>query len=128
MLNSDYDITLGMPWLTKTNPKIDWVNCQLTIHQGHYSILLHAIDSPMQHVISALQFARLTKTCKYYLAMIRTTETDTFEEQAHHDKPHLQKLLTEYHDVFPDDLPHGLPPAQVFDHHIELIPEALPPS
>ena len=61
-----------MPWLTKTNPKIDWVNCQLTIHQGHYSILLHAIDSPMGHVISALQFARLTKTCKYYLAMIRT--------------------------------------------------------
>ena len=68
-LNSDYDIILGMPWLTETNPKIDWVNCQLTIHQAHHSILLHAIDSPMQHVISALQFARLTKTCKYYLVL-----------------------------------------------------------
>ena len=74
-LNSDYDIILGMPWL-EINPAIDWKNRHLTINQGGHSIQLHAIDSPTRHVISAMQFAKLTKTCKYYLAMIRTTETD----------------------------------------------------
>ena len=82
----------------------------------------------MQHVISALQFAKLTKTCKYFLAVIQTTETDAAIEKTYHNKPDLQKLLTKYHDVFPDDLPPGLPPPQAFDHHIDLVPEALPPS
>ena len=82
----------------------------------------------MRHVISALQFAKLTKSCEYHLAVIRTVETDAAIEKTYHDQPELQKLLTEYHDVFPDDLPPGLPPPQIFDHHIDLVPDALPPS
>ncbi len=127
-LNSDYDIILGMPWLTDENPHIDWVKRQLTICRGSCSIQLHALDSPMRHVISALQFAKLTRTCEYYLAVIRTTETDTAIEKNYHDQPDLQKLLTKYHDVFPDDLPPGLPPPRTFDHHIDLVPDTLPPS
>src|ERR1035438_8564122 len=38
MLNSDYNIILGMPWLTDENLHIDWVKCQLTIRQGSHSI------------------------------------------------------------------------------------------
>jgi hypothetical protein len=40
-----------------------------------------------------------------------------------------QKILSEYRDVFPEQLPAGLPPKREVDHKIELVPEAgKPPS
>ena len=39
-----------------------------------------------------------------------------------------RQLLEEYKDVFPDDLPAGLPPYREVDHRIELIPGSTPPS
>lgn len=40
----------------------------------------------------------------------------------------LEKLLTEFNDVFLDQLPAGLPPKRVVDHHIDLFPGAHPMS
>ena len=37
-------------------------------------------------------------------------------------------VIAEYHDVFPDALPHGLPPSRDVDHRIELVPGSIPPS
>jgi hypothetical protein len=39
-----------------------------------------------------------------------------------------QRLLKEYQDVFPDDLPPGLPPQRAVDHRIELLPDSRPAS
>ena len=39
----------------------------------------------------------------------------------------VQKLLTEFADVFPKELPAGLPPQRQLDHKIELAPGAEPP-
>src|SRR6202163_2243704 len=41
--------------------------------------------------------------------------------------PAVQSLLQKYSDVFPDDLPPGLPPERDVDHRIELIPGSEPP-
>ena len=38
------------------------------------------------------------------------------------------KLIDKYRDVFPDELPPGLPPQREIDHKIELIPGSSPPS
>ena len=38
------------------------------------------------------------------------------------------KLLAEFRDVMPDELPEGLPPSREVDHRIELIPGSSPPS
>ena len=86
-LNDDYDIILGMPWLQHANPEIDWINRQLTIQQRRGQIQLSAVDSPFHNVISALQFAKLTKTCEYYLGVIRTPETDTTNEPIDQNQP-----------------------------------------
>ena len=39
----------------------------------------------------------------------------------------VQNILRKYADVFPKDLPVGLPPQRDVDHKIELIPGAEPP-
>ena len=38
------------------------------------------------------------------------------------------KVLSHYRDVFPPELPQGLPPSREVDHKIELLPGAVPPS
>lgn len=40
----------------------------------------------------------------------------------------LNELLKSYQDVFPEELPVGLPPSREIDHRIELLPGATPPS
>jgi hypothetical protein len=39
-----------------------------------------------------------------------------------------ERTLRVYRDVFPDELPAGLPPSREVDHKIELLPGAVPPS
>src|SRR6185312_5431886 len=42
--------------------------------------------------------------------------------------PELQALKQEFADVFPSELPSGLPPKRDIDHEIELVPGKAPPS
>ena len=39
----------------------------------------------------------------------------------------LQRILTEFQDVFPDQLPYGPPPKRVVDHDIDTLPGEAPP-
>jgi len=39
-----------------------------------------------------------------------------------------KRVVEEYRDAFPDELPPGLPPSREVDHKIELIPNSQPPS
>src|SRR4051794_30904773 len=41
--------------------------------------------------------------------------------------PHIAPLLTEFANVFPDELPLGLPPKRDIDHRITLEPGHTPP-
>jgi len=40
----------------------------------------------------------------------------------------MEQLLKEYDDVFPQDIPHGLPPQRGIEHNIDLIPGASLPN
>ena len=84
--------------------------------------------------ISAQSMRRLAQKEPVYLAVVRPVENDDDQTvEINDDKtktPYLeevQNILREYADVFPKDLPAGLPPQRDVDHKIELIPGAEPP-
>ena len=65
----------------------------------------------------------LTKEDQLYFC----TMTTTGELLTNEKDPRIQPLLTEFQDVFPDELPAELPPKRDFDHRIELEPGNRPP-
>nr|GFD15230.1 putative reverse transcriptase domain, aspartic peptidase domain protein [Tanacetum cinerariifolium] len=72
-------------------------------------------------IISALQARTLlSRGCKGFLATIHDT---TLDVPSIHDQP----IVSEFPDVFPDELP-GIPPVCEVEFNIKLIPGAEPIS
>lgn len=145
----NYDMILGLPWLVRHNPDIDWAKRCMTMRRSSaYKTLwpedmlknkkdftgkcakeeeeLHEIE-----MISALQMKRqIRKQNAAFLLLIRPKEEDKKEDDLPHeaqlDRSKFEKLLEECKDVFPEDLPKSLPPKRPVDHKIELIPGAIP--
>ena len=79
---------------------------------------------------------KLAKTKAVFLAVVRTTNEETRnevtvivnEDETKTNYPvEVQAILNEFSDVFPKDLPGGLPPSRELDHRIELVLGAEPP-
>lgn len=57
---------------------------------------------------------------------VKTEKSDPIPSHPYADE--VRKLLAEYSDVFPKELPRGLPPERALAHHIELLPGTQPVS
>src|ERR1700676_446252 len=81
-------------------------------------------------LVSSLQIKRLVSQPEAECGMLFINEIDDSERResgvARVD-PRIKAVLEEYKDVFPDDLPGGLPPTRDIDHKIEIIPGSAPP-
>jgi hypothetical protein len=129
---NQYDAILGMPWLEKTNPKIDFRNKSVKINNDNTTNninnnsksdnesneLVNSNDSLFFVYVSALDDGSIDINCNNISFSDGVTEID---------KEVLQ-LLNKYSDVFPKDLPTGLPPSRIIDHRIDIIPGSSPPS
>ena len=58
---------------------------------------------------------------------VKETMKDMVEKADRAVRGELSKVLEEYGDVFPENLPYGPPPRRMLDHEIEVVPGAEPP-
>lgn len=133
----DFDVVLGMPWLARVNPQIDWARRTLSFPAAkeHAASTLRLINA--KELKRAVHHS--TVDCIFVLrevvpqpeasVSLRVAE-DTGCTSAESEKiaAETRAVLSEYADCFPPDLPKRLPPSRDVDHRIELLPGSVPPS
>ncbi|GKB23850.1 putative nucleotidyltransferase, ribonuclease H, partial [Tanacetum coccineum] len=120
---SDFDIILGMDWLTEHRATIDCYSKQVIFGDlNNLEFIYHGsrTGKPFK-IISALKARTLISYgCEGFLASIKDTSLDGPRLESH-------PVVRNFPDIFPDELP-GLPPEREVEFTIELIPGAQPIS
>nr|GEZ80800.1 putative reverse transcriptase domain-containing protein [Tanacetum cinerariifolium] len=119
----EFDIILGMDWLTEHHATIDCRSYQVIFGDIHAPEFIYhgSLPGKSMQIISALQARTLlSHGCEGFLATIHdmTPEISSIQDQP---------IVSEFPDVFPDELP-GIPPVREVEFNIELIPGAEPIS
>ena len=143
-----YEVILGKFWLDRWNPLINWkenkrqwkvgsrvmeiTGLQNAQEKERISSLFH-LGSYVEE-ISAQRMRRLAQREPVFLTVVRSVpETNEEIVEINEDKTKteypvaVREILQDFSDIFPKDLPVGLPPIREVQHRIELIPGAEPP-
>ena len=120
---SEFDLILGMDWLSKHRAIIDYDKKIAVLRCSDQSeVIVHGVRSgPMSNVISIMQARRLLrKGCEAFLALVLDSKRGQIE---------LENILVvkDFSDVFPEELP-SIPPEREVDSSIEILPGTIPTS
>jgi len=123
----NYDAILGKPWLYDANPRIDWRCNLLTIRRNGTFYQIGSI-SPTPHTECASVFISQQTFAKSAIQDECFVIIASNKSAISHQQPsqEIQNILSQYMDVFPMELPNGLPPTRDVDHRIELEPDSKP--
>jgi hypothetical protein len=157
-LHCQYDAILGMPWLRKHNPHINWQEGTISIQHGatqqiHTLRQAGVTDGAVRlNLLSKKQVQKQAKQGDIESCFLVYAD---YVDPSSGPSPSLSlissvspspsssssppvpvsaldsaaaAMLREYRDVFPSELPAGLPPSRDIDHRIELVPGASPTS
>ncbi|CAI7811424.1 unnamed protein product [Closterium sp. NIES-53] len=122
------DLILGRDFLKKFNPEINWVTRTASIFNQNIRVPLpnwsNMGDIPEETL------ARFKKDVKRTMAgfVALVTNEDEGERKTLELPPAIQKLLEEFEDILPDDLPDQLPPYQTHQHEIIEEPVLFTPK
>ena len=127
-----YDAILGKPWLFDANPTINWRKNQVIIEtwddrwvlQGRQEDAQPEVQLCDDTLISRQQIAKMVDSSEVLAVFAKPESTPTHQKLP----PRFEALLKEFEDIFPEELPAGLPPKRVVDHEIPLQPGITPPS
>nr|GEU86707.1 putative reverse transcriptase domain-containing protein [Tanacetum cinerariifolium] len=120
---SDFDIILGMDWLTEHRATINCHSKRIIFGDLNNPEFIYHGSRPGKpiKIISALKARTLiSQGCEGFMALIKDTSLDGPRLESH-------PVVRNFPDVFPDELP-GLPPKREVEFTIELIPGAQPIS
>nr|GFA76484.1 putative reverse transcriptase domain-containing protein [Tanacetum cinerariifolium] len=119
----EFDIIRGMDWLTEHHATIDCRSYRVIFGDIHAPEFIYhgSLPGKSMQIISVLQARTLlSHGCEGFLATIHDTTSDV---PSIHDQP----IVSEFPDVFPDELP-GIPPVHEVEFSIELISGVEPIS
>ena len=141
---------LGIPWLSKENPHIDWTQAAVVMKKGQDWISLPLAKSQQQdpvHLATEISATQLEQDAQekrsgtsfpgdYPIGQRRIQRGWKHRRSPRlHKKPkwdqalpsHIRAVLEEFDDVFPQDLPLGLPPVrQGHEFRIDLEDDVSP--
>ena len=122
---SHYDLVLGEKWLYEHRAKSDCHTNEVDFWHKNKAFRIHARNKQSTKQISVNAITRDLKSgSQIFAVLLRTTEKRC---QRTEESINIKKLLDKYEDVFPDELPKGLPPERMKgDFHIELKPGSHP--
>ncbi|XP_076937189.1 uncharacterized protein LOC143604670 [Bidens hawaiensis] len=123
MQMGDFDVILGMDWLSRHRVTIDCHLRRVFFGDSHHPDLVYQRFQPHKSlkIISALKAQKLiSHGCAGFLASVKDTTAGEVRIDSYH-------VVREYPDVFPDELP-GLPPDHEIEFTIDLVPGAEPIS
>lgn len=132
-----YDAIIGMTWLARYNPIIGWSSRSIVIKvPGASDLVIRPLANNGRPQPTTLATISLKSVQKLYRAGEIDQVFAIFVKPADNSKvasrdrecPEAEALLREFADVFPDDLPPGLPPVRGVQHTIELKPNSRPPA
>ncbi|WJZ85709.1 hypothetical protein VitviT2T_005229 [Vitis vinifera] len=131
-------ILLGRPWLFDRKVQHDgYENTYALIHNGRKKILrpmkevppIKKLDENAQpkKVLTMCQFENESKETKVIFALM-ARKVEEFKEQDKEYPANARKILDDFSDLWPAELPNELPPMRDIQHAIDLIPGASLPN
>ncbi|XP_057249962.1 uncharacterized protein LOC130591075 [Beta vulgaris subsp. vulgaris] len=120
---TDFDVILGMNWLSKYKADINCLNHEITLRKpdGCKVSYRRRKVQPKPEIISSLKAFKLLSKGHYgYLCSVVDL---TKPEPSLSDIP----IVCEYPDIFPEEIP-GMPPEREIDFSINLVPGSAPIS
>lgn len=124
-----YDAVLGVDWLAKNSPmKCDWQLKTIEFDKDSKTVHLTGVRSDEQATLTAMDAAELWAMQEaneiWGAALLEIQLTPTHADSDEPIPPTIQRLLTEFSDIFEE--PTELPPHRQYDHAITLEPGAAP--
>ncbi|KAD5508175.1 hypothetical protein E3N88_15878 [Mikania micrantha] len=120
-------VLLGRPWLFDRRVMHDgYQNTYSFTHNQHRIILtpclLSALLKTSQSLSTLLKAGHLEYSSFQDFILMDLDEEETEPPPTPH--PQVQPLLNTYHQVFPNEIPSGLPPLCTIQHKIDFIPDS----
>jgi len=134
-----YDAILGLTWLAEHDVLVGWRNRTIEVRtDGMPSFHIKPLEctgefanSPGLATLSLNGLSRAHKRKEVeeiYVIFAQSTDEPTPSAAVEPDQhPIAAALLKEFADVFPDELPAGLPPVRGVQHRIVMKPGSVPP-
>ncbi|KAL3701254.1 hypothetical protein R1sor_019276 [Riccia sorocarpa] len=118
-----YDVILWMPWMERYNSQVDWR--RKIVRTKSWTIFGDRVRSKIQKLpLFIVGTIAISRGDQCFLGLIREAQSEKLDGQV---PEYLRSVVHNFMDVFPEDLPAGLPPKRRIDHKIEVIPGSTPP-